>query len=218
MTGRKRNRYVSGVTSPGMATADAGPDFVREYPLTVVATLTLVGYTLVIGTLYVGLPIYPDIGLATVNLLSHAIAVINTATVALLLWGYKLIREGDVRRHRMAMMAAFSLIMVFLVLYLLKTGGGGRKDFVGPQGAYYAYLVMLGIHIVLSALSVPLVLYNVVIGLTHSTEEIRETAHARVGRISVAVWSLSLSLGVVAYVLLNHVYDYEFVDLLVSLA
>ncbi|WP_255196660.1 DUF420 domain-containing protein [Halorarius litoreus] len=200
-----------------MATADAGPEFVREYPLTVVAALTLVGYTLVIGTLYVGLPIYPDIGLATVNLLSHAIAVINTVTVALLLWGYKLIKDGDVERHRTAMVAAFGLIVVFLVLYLLKTGGGGRKDFLGPQTAYYAYLVMLGIHIVLSALSVPLVLYNIVVGLTHSTEKIRETAHARVGRIAVAVWSLSLSLGVVAYVLLNHVYDYEFVPAVVSL-
>lgn len=200
-----------------MATADAGPALVREHPLAVVAVLTLVGYGLVVGTLYVGLPIYPDVGLATVNLLSHAIAVINTVTVGLLLWGYTQIRAGDVRRHRAAMLAAFSMILVFLVLYLLKTGGGGRKEFVGPQSAYYAYLVMLGIHIVLSALSVPLVLYNVVVGLTHSTAAIGETAHARVGRVSVAVWSVSLTLGVVAYVLLNHVYDYEFVDVFLVL-
>ena len=43
------------------------------------------------------------------------------------------------------------------------------------------------------------------------------TVHARVGRVAVAVWSVSLTLGVVAYVLLNHVYTYEFVRLLVRI-
>ena len=85
------------------------------------------------------------------------------------------------------------------------------KEFVGPEMAALFYFVMLAIHIVLSAVSVPLVLYNVVVGLTHSTEEVGQTAHPRVGRITVAVWSVSLTLGVLAYVLLNHVYTYEFV-------
>ena len=109
------------------------------------------------------------------------------------------------------MIVSFVLIMIFLVMYLLKTGGGGRKDFVGPDLPYYLYLAMLGIHIVLSALSVPLVLYNITIGLSHSVDEIRQTAHARVGRITVAVWSVSLTLGVLAYLLLNHVYTFDFV-------
>ncbi|MFC7226147.1 DUF420 domain-containing protein [Salinirubellus salinus] len=195
-----------------MATADAGPGaFARAYPRAVVALLTVVGYTLVIGTLYVGLPIYPTISLGTVNLLADAIAVVNTVTVGCLLAGYYYIRQGDVRRHRAFMLTAFGLILVFLVMYLLKTGGGGRKEFVGPETAALFYFVMLAIHIVLSALSVPLVLYNVVVGVTHSTEEIRQTAHAKVGRVSVAVWSVSLTLGVLAYLLLNHVYTYEFV-------
>jgi putative membrane protein len=201
-----------------MATADAGPlsRTAKEYPRALTAVLTVVGYALVIGTLYVGLPIYPTIDLGTVNLLSDAIAVINTTTVVLLLAGWKFIREGDVRRHRAAMVGAFTLILVFLVLYLLKTGGGGRKEFVGPDAAALAYFAMLGIHILLSVLSVPLVLYNITVGLTHSREEIRRTAHARVGRVAVAVWSVSLTLGVAAYVLLNHVYTYEFVRLLVA--
>jgi putative membrane protein len=201
-----------------MATADAGPvsRTAKEYPRAVTAVLTVVGYVLVIGTLYVGLPIYPTIELGTVNLLADAIAVINTAAVVLLLAGWKLIREGNVRRHRAAMLGAFTLILVFLVLYLLKTGGGGRKEFVGPDTAALAYFAMLGIHILLSVLSVPLVLYNITIGLTHTREEMRRTAHARVGRVAVAAWSVSLTLGVLAYVLLNHVYTYEFVRLLIG--
>jgi len=195
-----------------MATADAGPGaLAREYPRAIVAVLTVVGYTLVIGTLYVGFDFYPTIGVETVNLLADAIAVVNTVTVACLLAGYYYIRQGDVRKHRALMLTAFGLILVFLVMYLLKTGGGGRKEFVGPETAALFYFAMLVIHIVLSALSVPLVLYNVVVGLSHTTEQMRETAHARVGRIAVAVWSVSLTLGVLAYVLLNHVYTYEFV-------
>jgi putative membrane protein len=192
--------------TPGSTVAGA----VKKHPRAWTAVVTVVGYALVIGTLYLGLPIYPEIGLGTVNLLSHAIAAINSVTVVLLLAGYYWVRTGQVRKHRIAMMAAFSLIVVFLVLYLLKTGGGGRKDFVGPGLAYGGYLAMLGIHILLSILSVPLVVYNVTIGLTHATEEIPDT-HRRVGKVAVAVWSVSLTLGVAAYVLLNHVYSYEFV-------
>jgi len=189
----------------------ADSSLVKRRPRGVVAVLSVVGYVLVIGTLYVGLPIYPTIGLETVNLLSHAIALVNTVAVCCLVAGWYQIRRGNVERHRRLMIASFALIMVFLVLYLLKTGGGGRKEFVGPQLPYYLYLAMLGIHIVLSALSVPLVLYNITVGLSHSIEEIRQTAHRRVGRVAVAVWTVSLTLGVLAYVLLNHVYGFEFV-------
>jgi len=192
-----------------MATADGS--LVKTHPRATVAVLTVVGYALVLGTLYVGLPIYPTISEATVNLLADAIAVVNSLTVGCLLAGWYAIRQGDVRRHRALMVAAFLLILLFLVMYLLKTGGGGRKEFVGPDGAALFYFAMLAVHIVLSVFAVPLVLYNVVVGATHTTAEIRKTAHARVGRVAVAVWSVSLTLGVFAYVLLNHVYGYEFV-------
>jgi len=59
---------------------------------------------------------------------------------------------------------------------------------------------------------VPVVLYALLLGLTHTPAELREsTAHKRVGRVAASAWILSLTLGVVTYVLLNHVYGYEFV-------
>ncbi|WP_435195297.1 DUF420 domain-containing protein [Natronomonas sp. EA1] len=193
-----------------MATATA-PRFVRDHPRVLTALLTVVGYTLVIGTLYVGFDFYPTIGESTVNALSHAIAVVNSVTVCCLVAGWYYIRQGDIRKHRALMLTAFTLILVFLVLYLLKTGGGGRKEFVGPDTAALFYFAMLAIHIVLSAVSVPLVLYNVIVGLTYATDEVKQTAHAKIGRVTVVVWSVSLTLGVFAYILLNHVYSYEFV-------
>ena len=71
---------------------------------------------------------------------------------------------------------------------------------------------MLAVHILLSILAVPVVLYAIVLGATHSPRELRtETAHARVGRIAAGSWLLSLVLGVITYLLLNHVYGWEFV-------
>ena len=194
----------------GMATADA-PGVAKRHPRVVAAVLTVVGYALVLGTLYLGLPVYPTISEATVNLLADAIAVVNSLTVVCLVAGWYYIRQGDVRKHRALMMSAFLLILAFLVMYLFKTGGGGRKEFVGPDTAALLYFAMLAVHILLSMVSVPLVLYNVTVGLTHATEEVAGTAHRRVGRVTVVVWSVSLTLGVLAYVLLNHVYGYEFV-------
>ena len=180
--------------------------------------LTVVGYVLVLGTLYLGLPIYPDIGLDTVNTLSDAIAVINTVATTCLVLGWIEIRRGNVDRHRALMGGAFALILVFLVLYLLKTGGGGTKEIALEPGAlFYSYLAMLAIHILLSIVSVPVVLYAILLGVTHTPRELRqETPHRRVGRIAASAWILSLSLGVVTYLMLNHIYGFEFVKAVVA--
>jgi putative membrane protein len=77
---------------------------------------------------------------------------------------------------------------------------------------------MLAIHIVLSVVSVPVVLYVVLLGLTHSPTELAETRKAQVGRIAASAWILSRFLGIVTYLLLNHVYASEPRDALLILA
>jgi putative membrane protein len=196
-----------------MATASEG-GAAKEHPAAVTAVLSVVGYALVVGTfLGVGPDVYPELTLAQVTLLTDAIAVVNALNVAVIGAGWYFIRRDDVDKHRAAMVTSFALILVFLVMYLTKIGGGGTKEFVGPTGVYYAYLAMLAVHILLSIVAVPVVLYALVLGLTHTPEELRtETPHRRVGRIAAASWLLSLSLGVVTYLLLNHVYDWEYVE------
>ncbi|MFB6359734.1 MAG: DUF420 domain-containing protein [Halobacteriales archaeon] len=187
---------------------------VRAHPVVATAVVSAVGYVVVLGTLTGQAPagLYPDISLTTVNRLADAIALVNGTATLSLLYGYRSIRAGRVRRHRAAMLTAFGLILLFLVLYLLKVGGGGTKEFVGPQGPYLVYLSLLAIHILLSILSVPLVVYQVVTGWAFGTGELgNATRHPTVGRVAVAAWSVSLTLGVVTYLLLNHVYDFEFV-------
>ncbi|WP_254537350.1 DUF420 domain-containing protein [Halomarina litorea] len=200
-----------------MATA-TGENVVKEHPRAVTAVLSVVGYALVLGAFAGVIPLFPELSRDTVVLFSDLIAVVNSLALTALLVGWRFIRRGEVEKHRAAMLTAFSLIVVFLVLYLWKVGGGFEKSIAIREGQFLAayagivepfYLAMLATHIVLSVVAVPVVLYAIVLGLTHTPEELRNTAHARVGRIAVTAWSLSLFLGVVTYVMLNHVYSWE---------
>ena len=186
--------------------AARGPAVARDHPRAVTAVLTLVGYVVVIGTLYGDVGLYPEISRRTVEALAAAIAVVNSVTIACLVAGWYWIRNGEVRKHRLAMSTAFTLILLFLVLYLLKTGGGGRKEIVAGAPLRSVYLGMLAVHILLSVLSVPLVLYAITLGTTHTPTELAGTPHARVGRLAVSAWLLSLVLGVVAYLMLAFFY------------
>jgi putative membrane protein len=190
-----------------MAVADDLRASVRANPRAVTAVLSIIGYVLVLGTFGGFLPIYPELEPSTVRLLAHVIAAINTLALASLLLGWRAIKDGNVRRHRAAMLTAFSLILLFLVVYLLKIGGGFERSLVAPLIVKIPYLLMLFVHIGLSVLAVPVVIHAVVLGLTHTPAELSDTIHPRVGRIAAAAWSLSLALGIVTYLLLNVLFE-----------
>ncbi len=203
-----------------VATRSGIRSWAKQRPLVTTGILTLAGYSVVIGTFAGALPIYPNLTESHVDLLSHSIAIVNSLAVICLLLGWYWIRQREIKKHQYAMGSAFTLIVLFLALYLPKVGGGGEKYFVlSPQYAWVpvwepvhsAYLIMLAIHIILSVLAVPLVLFAIVLGTTHSPKELEETPHARVGRVAVITWVISLVLGVLTYVLLNHLYMAEFV-------
>ena len=191
-----------------MAVANRVRDGVRARPIAVTALLSVVGYAVVIGTFAGVLDIYPELSAEQVRFTAHLIAVINTLALAALVAGVYFVVNNEYRKHRAAMLVAFALILAFLVVYLTKIGGGFEREIVGaPDAVRLAYLVMLAIHIVLSIVSVPVVLYAIVLGLTHSFAELKNTHKMRVGRIAAGVWIVSLALGIVTYLLLNHVYD-----------
>ncbi|MFC7134428.1 MULTISPECIES: DUF420 domain-containing protein [Salinibaculum] len=192
-----------------MAVADNVRSGLRARPRAITAVLSVIGYVLVGGALYGFIPLFPELSNSTVNLFSHIIAGINTLALTSLLAGVYFIKTDQVQKHRAAMLTAFTLILLFLVFYLWKTGGGFEKSIVAPDTVTLVYLVMLGIHIFLSVVAVPVVLYAAILGLTHTPEELRNTSHARVGRVAAVAWSVSLFLGIVTYFMLNHIYAWE---------
>ncbi|MCU4717083.1 DUF420 domain-containing protein [Halapricum hydrolyticum] len=186
-----------------MAVATALRQGVRSHTLGVAVAITAVGYALVMNAFEGFVPLFPSIGESTVRLFSSVIVVINAATLTALLVGVYYIRQRRIDRHRAAMVTAVALELGFLVLYLWKVGGGGEL-YIQASGLFRtAYLLILAVHLICSALAVPLVVYAVLLGLTRSPAELAETAHARVGRIAVGVWSVSLALGIVTSAMLR---------------
>ena len=153
-------------------------------------------------------PAAPPPALARLAALSpHLIAAVNAAALLALLRGWRAIRRGAIPVHRSYMLGAAILISAFLVLYVSRVALGGTKSFAGPAAVRaYLYLPMLAVHVLLSIASVPLVIYNVLVGLSRAADAIGSTAHPRVGRVAVVLWSVSLVLGLGVYVLLNLVY------------
>ena len=190
-----------------MAVADTLQSHARASPRRVTAVISVVGYALVLGT-FGGVVPFPSISNETVILLSDAIAVVNAAALTAIVAGVYFIKTGQIRKHRAAMLTAFTLILAFLVMYLTKVGGGFEKSILVEGPVFWAYLAMLAVHILLSAVSVPVVVHAVVLGLSHSVTELKASSHARVGRIAVAAWGLSLFLGLVTYGMLNHIYGW----------
>lgn len=135
------------------------------------------------------------------------IAAVNAAALACLLAGWKAVRAGRIAAHRRYMLAAVGLISAFLVLYVTRVALGGVKAFPGPpEVRRYVYLPALAVHVALSILTVPPVVFNVLTGLTRPVAEIPATTHPRVGRIAVTLWSISLALGIFVYLMLNVFY------------
>ncbi|MDY6775743.1 MAG: DUF420 domain-containing protein [Halobacteria archaeon] len=175
----------------------------RHRPRVATGALSVAGYFVVLGT-FAGLFPYPSVTKQTANLMSHAIAVINTFAVTSLILGVYWVKKSRIQKHKKAMLTAFSLILIFLVVYLFKVGGAGEKYILVEGGIYYAYLVMLAVHLVLSVVAVPFVIHAVVLGISFPVEEIPDTSHPRVGKIAAGSWILSLVLGIITYLMLQY--------------
>jgi len=150
------------------------------------------------------LPSAPD---AFLDAIPHANAAISLLAIGTITAGWRAIRRGAVDRHRKLMGISAGLFGAFLVLYLYRVALLGPHGFPGPDAVYlYLYLPLLAIHILFAVICVPLLWYVGLLGVTRSVPEIRESAHAKVGRVAAALWLISFSLGVVVYLLLYVVY------------
>lgn len=161
-------------------------------------------YGLVTMTFLGALP-YPPMEAATVDALAHVIATINALALGAILRGWWLVRNGRFLAHRRMMTTAFGLILLFLLIYLFKVGGGGVRVFTGPEVIRsFVYLPVLFAHLGLSILSVPLVVHALVLALSRPIVDVPASHHARIGRWAAGSWSTSLMLGILAYAMLNH--------------
>lgn len=184
-------------------------DRARDYMLPITLVLTGVSYALVFGAVLQLIPPtwLPHVDDAVLAVIPHVNAVISLLAISTITGGWLMIRRGRVRTHRALMLTATALFAGFLTLYLYRIILAGTTAFPGPTPVYrYVYLPLLGTHILLAIICIPLVFYVLVIGLTHRIPDIPRTNHPRVGQIAALLWLVSFTLGVTVYLLLHWIF------------
>jgi len=134
-------------------------------------------------------------------------AVLNAASVLLLIAGFVFIRVQCVRLHKTCMLIALAISGVFLASYvyfhfIIRNGEPTR--FSGPEGVRIAYLGILLTHTVLAAATAPLALFTAYLGLTA-----RIPRHKKLARWTLPIWLYVSITGVVVYWMLYHLYPTE---------
>lgn len=171
--------------------------------------LTVVALALVFGAVLgwiprAALPKAPEWVLAAIP---HVNAVVSVFAIAVILAGWRAIRNGNVARHRTAMIAGLVLFATFLVLYLYRVSLEGPSGFPGPAAVeQFVYFPILGIHMLLAIVCIPLLFYVLLLALTRPASELSGTNHPRVGRVAATLWLVSFALGTVVYLLLYVLY------------
>lgn len=128
-------------------------------------------------------------------------AAANTLSILLLSAGYYFIRSGNRDMHRNCMLSALLVSAVFLVSYLTYHNLVGYAPFNGNGWIRPVYFTLLGSHIVLAGVIVPLVLLTVWFAWRGNFG-----IHPKIARWTLPIWIYVAVTGVVVYILGFHVY------------
>lgn len=124
-------------------------------------------------------------------------ALLNTASAALLVTGYRFIRQGRREAHRRAMTAALAVSVLFLASYLIYHAQVGSVRFQKTGWIRPVYFAILISHTVLAACVAPMALVTVWRAWTGRFEK-----HRRLARITLPLWLYVSVTGVIVYVML----------------
>jgi putative membrane protein len=124
-------------------------------------------------------------------------ALLNAASAAFLVAGWRAIKAGDRERHRRRMLGAFACSALFLASYLTRVALTGTHRFPGGGALRVAYLALLGSHTLLAVVCLPLALTTLTLGLRS-----RFDLHPRVARFTLPVWLYVSVTGVLVYLVL----------------
>ncbi|HXY69049.1 MAG TPA: DUF420 domain-containing protein [Gemmatimonadales bacterium] len=124
-------------------------------------------------------------------------AALNGTTAVLLSVGWLMIRSRRISLHRLCMLSAFGVSVLFLASYLTYHASAGVKHFTGQGWIRPIYFAILVSHTLLAAAVVPLAVTTVYLGLRS-----RHPTHRRLARWTLPLWLYVSVTGVVVYVLL----------------
>ena len=136
-----------------------------------------------------------------IHTLPHVLAVINAATIVVLLYAYSRIRARDRDGHRRTMKVAIGLGVAFLAVYLVYHASAGLAKFGGYGPIRPIYFSLLGVHVFFAfvvAVLVPLTFFNAMKG--------RFATHRKLARVTFPMWLFVAASGLVVYAMAVHLY------------
>jgi uncharacterized membrane protein YozB (DUF420 family) len=125
------------------------------------------------------------------------IALLNAASAVLLVTGFIFIRRGNIPAHRRSMIAAFTVSVLFLAVYVVHHLHSGIVRYRSTGWTRGLYLGILGTHTALAAL-VPVL---AIVALTLALRG-RYARHRRWARWTFPAWLYVSVTGVVVYFML----------------
>ncbi len=126
-------------------------------------------------------------------------ATLNGLSALFLMIGFLAIRRKQVLLHRRCMVTAFGLSVIFLISYLTRFALTGVHRYPGEGLLKTVYLVLLGSHTTLAAVTPFLAIRTLYLALKGRFEE-----HRRIARITFPIWMYVSVTGVMVYKMLYH--------------
>ncbi len=130
-------------------------------------------------------------------------AILNCISAVLLVLGFSFIKQKKIKQHKITMISAFIISILFLTCYLLHkyhlftTTGTFNTTFKGDGFWKISYFVLLISHLIL-AITVP---FLAVITLFRGLK-MNIVMHKKIARITLPVWLYVSVTGVLVYLML----------------
>ncbi len=125
-------------------------------------------------------------------------ALLNGLSASALLVGYTFIRAKKIAAHRAAMFTAFAFSTLFLLSYIAHHALHGDVRYPAGAALRTPYLWLLGSHIILAIVALPLVLTTFFFSLSG-----RIPMHRKIARWTFPIWLYVSVTGVITYVMLH---------------
>lgn len=137
----------------------------------------------------------------TVQQLPAINATLNAIAAVLLLVGWAQIKTGRERAHKISMLSAFAVSILFLTCYLVYHFHVRHVEFRGPSSVRPWYFAILISHVLLAATVPFLASATIYLGLRD-----RRARHRQLARWTFPIWLYVSITGVIVYVMLYQLY------------
>lgn len=166
----------------------------KLYPIAWVLTVAVLG---LVGVMQ---RVHFDIGFE-LSFLPPVHAILNSTVAVLLVVALIAVKQRKISAHRRAITAAMACSALFLLCYVAYHFTTESTKFGGEGAIRYVYFALLISHIVLAAVSFPLILFNWIFGFTGQVNR-----HRKFSKITFPMWLYVAVTGPICYLMLRPYY------------